>query len=62
MASQDTQRTPRTSSRRANGTAEPRRGRVPKLRHHKGSGQGFVELNGRYVYLGVWGLPETEER
>jgi len=36
--------------------------RTPKYRHHKGSGQGFVELDGRRIYLGRWGLPETEQR
>ena len=34
----------------------------PKLRHHKASGRGFVELNGRRIYLGRWGDPETQER
>jgi integrase len=36
--------------------------RTPSYRHHKGSDQGFVELDGRRIYLGKWGLPETEER
>jgi integrase len=39
----------------------PRTPRIPQYRHHKSSGQGFVELNGHYVYLGKWGLPETEQ-
>jgi hypothetical protein len=34
---------------------------VPSYRHHKSSGRGFVELNGRRIYLGPYGLPETEE-
>lgn len=36
--------------------------RTPSFRHHKASGQGVVELNGVEVYLGKWGLPETEQR
>ena len=28
--------------------------RVPSLRRHKASDRAFVELNGRYVYLGPW--------
>ncbi len=40
----------------------PRRKRIPSLRHHKPSGQGFVELNGYRKYLGRFGLPETEEK
>ena len=35
--------------------------RVPKLRHHKASGQGYVQLNGRFVYLGHYEDPETPE-
>lgn len=37
-----------------------RKRRVPSLRHHRASGQGFVELNGRRVYLGRFGLPQTK--
>ena len=37
-----------------------RKPRTPKLRHHKASKQGFVELGGRCVYLGRYDLPETE--
>ena len=33
--------------------------RTPKFRHHKASGQGFVELNGRRIYLGRYDAPET---
>lgn len=29
-------------------------GRLPKLRRHKGTGQGAVTLNGHHVYLGPW--------
>ena len=36
--------------------------RIPKLRHHKASGQGFVELCSHRFYLGRFGLPETRER
>ena len=34
--------------------------RTPKLRRHS-SGQGFVELNGRRIYLGPYGHPETRQ-
>ncbi len=36
--------------------------RVPKLRTHKATGQGYVVLNGQAVYLGRAGLSETERR
>ena len=36
--------------------------RIPSLRHHKPTGQALVELNGRRIYLGKYGLPETEQR
>ena len=35
---------------------------VPKYRHHKGSGQAFVQVNGRRHYLGKWDSPESKER
>ncbi len=35
---------------------------IPKFRHHKASGQGFVELNGRRHYLGRFERPETRQR
>ncbi len=35
---------------------------TPKFRHHKASGQGFVELGGKRIYLGRYDLPETRER
>jgi len=35
---------------------------VPKYRHHKGSGQAFVQVNGRRHYLGRWNTQATEER
>ena len=35
---------------------------TPSLRLHKASRQGFVELNGRRVYLGRHDLPETRQR
>ena len=34
--------------------------RVPSLRRHA-TGQGFVELNGRYIYLGAFDKPETKQ-
>jgi integrase len=35
---------------------------VPKLRTHKATGQGYVVLNGRAVYLGRADQPDTERR
>jgi integrase len=35
--------------------------RVPKYRHHKHSGQAYVELNGRFIYLGKFGTQESHE-
>lgn len=35
--------------------------RVPKLRRHK-TGQGFVELSGRRIYLGRHDLPEAQQK
>ncbi len=43
-------------------TERRRNKRTPKLRHHRGSGQGFVELSGRRIYLGVYGREETERK
>ena len=36
--------------------------RTPSFRHHKASGQGFVELDRRQIYLGRYDRPETRER
>jgi len=36
--------------------------KIPKLRTHKATGQGYVVLNGQAIYLGRAGLPETERR
>lgn len=35
---------------------------VPKYRHHKGSGQAFVQIKGKRHYLGKWDSPESKER
>jgi integrase len=35
---------------------------VPKYRHHKGTGQAFVQVNGRRHYLGKWDSPKSKER
>lgn len=40
----------------------PARTRIPKYRHHKGSGQALVELNKRRIYLGAFGSPESKQR
>ena len=34
---------------------------IPKYRHHKGSGQAFVQVNGRRHYLGKWDSPKSKE-
>ncbi|MBU4270377.1 MAG: site-specific integrase [Planctomycetes bacterium] len=34
---------------------------VPKYRHHKGSGQAFVQVKGRRHYLGKWDSPKSKE-
>ncbi|KKL12132.1 hypothetical protein LCGC14_2538830 [marine sediment metagenome] len=36
--------------------------RVPKYRHHKGSGQAFVQLRGERHYLGKYGTEESQQR
>jgi len=36
--------------------------RPPKLRHHHKTGQGYVKLNGRFIYLGRFDKPETVQR
>ncbi len=35
--------------------------RIPKLRHHKASGQGYAVLGGKAVYFGPYGEEETEQ-
>ncbi len=35
---------------------------VPKYRHHKGSGQAFVQIKGHRHYLGKWNSPKSKER
>jgi hypothetical protein len=35
---------------------------VPKYRHHKGSGQAFVQVHGHRHYLGKWDSPQSKER
>ncbi len=39
-----------------------KRPRVPKLSHHKASGQALVRIEGRCVYLGKFGTADAEER
>jgi len=34
---------------------------VPKYRHHKGSGQAFVQVKGKRHYLGAYGSPKSKE-
>jgi len=35
---------------------------VPKYRHHKGTGQAFIQLKGRRHYLGKWNTQKSKER
>ena len=35
---------------------------VPTYRHHKGSGQAFVQVQGKRHYLGKWGTADSKER
>lgn len=35
---------------------------VPKYRHHKGSGQAFVQVNGHRHYLSKWNTQASKER
>jgi hypothetical protein len=34
---------------------------LPKYRHHKGSGQAFVQIKGKRHYLGTYGSPKSKE-
>lgn len=36
--------------------------RTPKLRHHKPTGQGYVVLNGKYIFFGPYGDPDVIEQ
>jgi hypothetical protein len=36
--------------------------RTPSFRLHKASGQGYVELNGRRIYLGRFDRSDTKQR
>lgn len=42
--------------------ATTRTPRTPSFRHHKPTGQGFVEIAGKRYYLGRYGLPATQEK
>jgi hypothetical protein len=35
---------------------------LPKYRHHKGTGQAIVQVNGRRHYLGKWNTQASKER
>ena len=39
-----------------------RRRRPPSYRHHKGTGQAVVTLNGKDFYLGVYGTPQSRQK
>lgn len=36
--------------------------RIPSYRHHKATGQGYLVLDGAYMYLGRYDLPESRQR
>lgn len=36
--------------------------RTPKLHHHRASGQGYVQLGGRFIYLGRYDLLQTRQK
>lgn len=35
--------------------------RTPKLRLHKGTGQAYAVLSGKYIFFGLFGTPEAVE-
>jgi len=35
---------------------------VPNLKQHKGTGQGYVEVEGRFIYFGRYDLPLTHQK
>ncbi len=39
-----------------------RQPKVPSLKLHKATGQGYVRIDGRMISLGKFGLPETQQR
>ena len=62
-----TQETALSGQKEASTTREPvtpRRvcWRTPKLRHHKPTGQGYVVLNGKYIFFGPYGDPDVTEQ
>ena len=62
-----TQETALSGQKQASGKLEPvtSRGvsvRTPKLRHHKATGQGYVVLNGKYIFFGPYGDPDVTEQ
>jgi hypothetical protein len=42
-------------------TGAARRQKPPSYRHHKPTGQGVVTLNGKDIYLGKYGTPESQQ-
>ena len=43
-------------------TTTPETPKIPSLKRHKASSQGYVRINGQVIYLGKYGLPETQQR
>jgi len=35
---------------------------IPELKRHKTSGHGYVRIDGRQVFLGSYGTPESRSR
>jgi len=36
------------------------RNNPPAMRHHKGTGQAYVRISGRQIYLGAWGSAKAQ--
>ena len=36
--------------------------KIPKYCHHKGTGQAYVKLGGKFVYLGAWGSKKSRQK
>lgn len=42
--------------------ARRKKGEAPQMRHHKASGQAYVSVFDRQIYLGPWGSPEARRQ
>ena len=52
----------RTRRKKSTRSQEKRGRRVPSLRQHRASGQGYVVLNGRAIYVGKYGEEATTRK